>query len=127
MNDLKKNCDSCEYGNDGCDRVCDGTYSGWTQKSEQTGDLISKEALIKRCMNGIDNEFIPMVQEAPAVPAIPISVIEQIKADIEKRQDLNTKAFKGDYNEFFDGGRIHEARKILEIIDRHIKEYTDDK
>ena len=35
-------------------------------------DLISREALIKRCMNGIDNEFIPIVQDAPTVPAIPI-------------------------------------------------------
>ncbi len=39
MNSLRKNCDNCKYGNDGCDRVCDGTYSGWEQKSEQTGDL----------------------------------------------------------------------------------------
>ena len=35
-------------------------------------DLICREALIKRCINGIDNEFIPIVQEAPTVPAIPI-------------------------------------------------------
>ena len=35
-------------------------------------DLISRETLIKRCMNGIDNEFIPIVQDAPAVPTIPI-------------------------------------------------------
>ena len=31
--------------------------------------LVDADELIKRCMNGVDNGFIPIIEEAPTVPA----------------------------------------------------------
>lgn len=41
--------------------------------------LIDADALIKRCMNGIDNEFIGIVNEIPTV-----KVLDKIRAEIER-------------------------------------------
>ena len=40
--------------------------------------LIDADALIKRCMNGIDNEFIGIVNEIPTV-----NVLDKIRAEID--------------------------------------------
>ena len=41
--------------------------------------LIDADALIKRCMNGIDNDFIDIVNEMPTV-----KVLNKIRAEIER-------------------------------------------
>ena len=44
--------------------------------------LIDADALIKRCMNGIDNDFIDIVNEMPTV-----KVLNKIRAEIEPKCD----------------------------------------
>ena len=57
------------------------------------------------------------IANAPSVPAIPISVIEQIKAEI--------KSLKADFDKFDDWRKKDGLYYALEIIDRHLKEYTE--
>lgn len=60
--------------------------------------------------------FRKQIEDISPVPAIPISVIEQIKAEID--------------NEDTDAAILHPAfhnglMRALEIIDRHIKEFKE--
>ena len=85
-------------------------------------DLISRTELLNNppdiCKDydgiGIPKEGYTkeQIRNAPAVPAIPISVIEEIKAEITQ--------MRTDYC----GGYIGlNKQEVLEIIDKHIKEY----
>jgi hypothetical protein len=69
--------------------------------------LIDADELIKRCMNGIDNEFIAIVNEQPTV-----CDIDAIKQEIEeqrKRRSNRSPLIDGTYLD------------CLQIIDRHMK------
>ena len=44
---------------------------GYSEKGENMARLIDADALIKRCMNGIDNEFIGIVNEIPTIDTKP--------------------------------------------------------
>ena len=77
--------------------------------------LIDADALIKRCMNGIDNEFIGIVNEIPTIDTKPLDkVIEDIKADIEK-------AMEDFYYDEHDLGVRAGFRFALEIIGNYEK------
>lgn len=108
-------------------------------------DLISRESAIdsiyKNHMNGkegvkqdVENlhgsaacfsetlqDAVESIEELPAVPAIPISVIEGIKAEIDKA--LSEETISDNRQQISDVGVGLEL--ALNVIDRHIKEYTD--
>mgnify|MGYP006923340233 CR=1 FL=1 len=68
--------------------------------------LIDADALIKRCMNGIDNEFIGIVNEIPTV-----KVLDKIRAEIDSAKlPKNRMSFLRDGIDY-----------ALEIIDKYTK------
>lgn len=63
--------------------------------------------------------FRKQIEDISPVPAIPISVIEDIKAEIEYNV-LDTLSDGGD--DWYTAEKVNEC---LDIIDRHIKEYME--
>ena len=69
--------------------------------------------------------FRKQIEDISPVPAIPISVIEQIKADIENISE--TESITDGITTYGVRHRTGASVKneILELIDHHIKEYTE--
>ena len=59
---------------------------------------IDADLLIEHCMNGIDNEFIPMVEEMPTLDAIPIPK-GATNGDIINALFPNETDFRNDFDE----------------------------
>ena len=80
-------------------------------------DLISREYLLSLASAEGAYEYVSAeeIAKAPTVPAIPVSVIEEIKAEIEERKLKSG----GEPN------RELAFNVCLKIIDHHIKEYTE--
>lgn len=87
-------------------------------------DLISREAvndvIIWHETDGsiAARKALDRIAELPTIPAIPLSVIEDIKAEIEHNV-LDTLSDGGD--DWFTAEKVNEC---LDIIDHHIKEFT---
>ena len=92
-------------------------------------DLISKEAAIIALMDAESDqiqtkngtEVIDVIQGIPTIPAIPLSVIDGIKAEIWAM----TRNEKRYFNDFARAQAI-AFECCLEIISKHIKEHTDE-
>jgi len=87
-------------------------------------DLIDRKALIKQTVEKFytTNYFkhiTEMIDDAPTVDAVPLSVIEEIKAEINELPSYVARFNGGDF-------AIHiDKEKVLKIIDEKAKEYTD--
>ena len=68
--------------------------------------------------------FRKQIEDISPVPAIPISVIEQIKAEIGSEMNVTRDQYSIRQNDYCDGF-IFAMKQVLEIIDHHIKEYTE--
>ena len=73
------------------------------------------------CLYNVITEY--EIDKTPTVPAIPISVIEQIKKEILNKENYSIGS------EMYMNGELIDADIsvgiVLEIIDKHIKEYTE--
>lgn len=92
-------------------------------------DLISKEALKTiESIQSADFNSIETIREwidnAPTIPAIPISDIEGIKAEIGSEMNITRDQYSIRQNDYCDGF-VFAMKQVLEIIDKHIKEYTE--
>ena len=75
--------------------------------------LIDADALIKRCMNGIDNEFIGIVNEIPTV-----KVLDKIRAEIEAEMNELYRYSSIDQRTLT---IIHACQRHIAIIDEYTK------
>ena len=75
--------------------------------------LIDADALIKRCMNGIDNEFIGIVNEIPTV-----KVLDKIRAEIEAEMNDLYRQKSIDQRTLT---IIHACQRHIAIIDEYTK------
>jgi len=83
-------------------------------------DLIDRDELEKELQNSCNDysDAIHIVWDMPTVNAVPLSVIDEIKAEVENM--INRTPIS---DSFYD--RRTYLEKILKIIDRKVKEYTD--
>ena len=86
-------------------------------------DCISREQAIKsaKCIiesNSVMKAFciLRMLNELPSVPLIGASVIEDIKAEIQKEENIWYHDCEHDFSKDFDVIRVDT---VLEIIDKH--------
>lgn len=66
-----------------------------------------------------------IVRNLPKVDAIPLSVIEEIKAELENLADTMPVIGKDYGMGIFNSGEIRGYRHAVDIIDRKVKEYTN--
>ena len=62
-------------------------------------------------------EICQIIAEQPTISAVPIEVLKEIRQEL--KESVDTIFYNGYPHDFIDG------KKALEIIDTHIKEYTE--
>ena len=90
------------------------------KKNDELTEWITKDAIrTGKTLKAFSELFVNKIDNAPTIPAIPISVIEGIKAEIEREKwcDKETQMSR---NALASG-----LEKAIKIIDKHIKEYTE--
>lgn len=79
--------------------------------------LIDADKYREEMLKSREFDFFKTLDMQPTVKAIPMSVIEDIKAEI--RQDKETIRLS-EYSDDYDRSRYNALEDVFEIIDKHI-------